>query len=171
MQFATNLYQEPRATAPLKYVDMDPSSPSCYSDEGHKSMDNHAMPEPRPELRKRSDRRPSSSRRQRSLPSARHERYIYTYRLAANSTPMQFLISCVISPSNVQLPELAGAAVIRPARLTYPSFRVEPEFGKTKPGKYIFRLSFKANGVERSLGEPTAKTLRVNPRELDFIVL
>ncbi|KAF9476990.1 hypothetical protein BDN70DRAFT_881703 [Pholiota conissans] len=81
----------------------------------------------------------SVSRRQpRPLP--RHERYLYTYRLAANGTPMQFVIS------------------------------VEPESGKPKQGTYIFKLIFKANGIERSLGEPATKVLRVNPRELDFIV-
>ncbi|KAF8961115.1 hypothetical protein BDZ97DRAFT_1905651 [Flammula alnicola] len=82
----------------------------------------------------------SSVSRRQPRPLPRHERYVYTYRLAANNTPMQFLIS------------------------------VEPESGKPKPGKYTFRLSFKANGIERALGEPTTRTLRVNPRELDFVV-
>lgn len=49
--------------------------------------------------------------------------------------------------------------------------RVEPESGRARSGKYVFRLSFKANGVERALGEPTTKTLKVDPRALDFVVL
>jgi len=47
---------------------------------------------------------------------------------------------------------------------------VEPESGKPKPGKYAFHLSFKANGIERSICEPTTKTLNVDPRKLDFVV-
>ncbi|PPQ63143.1 hypothetical protein CVT24_005783 [Panaeolus cyanescens] len=58
----------------------------------------------------------SVSRRPRPLP--RHERYVYTYKLLANGTPLQFLIS------------------------------VEPESGKPTHGKCTFRLSFKANGIE-----------------------
>ena len=49
--------------------------------------------------------------------------------------------------------------------------RVEPESGKPRPGKYTFNLSFKANGIERPLCEPTVRTLKVDPRKLDFAVL
>ena len=48
---------------------------------------------------------------------------------------------------------------------------VEPESGKPIPGKYNFRLSFKANGIERPLCEPTSRKLKVDPRHLDFVVL
>jgi len=47
---------------------------------------------------------------------------------------------------------------------------VEPESGKPRPGKYTFRLSFKANGIERSIAEPTTRFLTVNPQALDFVV-
>jgi len=47
---------------------------------------------------------------------------------------------------------------------------VEPDSGKPKPGKYTFRLSFKTNGIERSLGEPTTRNLNADPRKLEFIV-
>jgi len=50
-------------------------------------------------------------------------------------------------------------------------FSVEPESGKPVAGKYTFRLSFKANGIERSLAEPTTRTLTIDPRTLDFVVL
>ncbi|KAF8806256.1 hypothetical protein BYT27DRAFT_7103255 [Phlegmacium glaucopus] len=82
----------------------------------------------------------ASSSRRVPRPLPRHERYIYTYRLLANGTPIHFMIS------------------------------VEPESGKPRPGKYAFRLSFKANGIERSLGEPTTRTLKVDPRQLNFVV-
>ncbi|KAF9057818.1 hypothetical protein BJ165DRAFT_1334693 [Panaeolus papilionaceus] len=80
----------------------------------------------------------SVSRRPRPLP--RHERYVYTYKLLANGTPLQFLIS------------------------------VEPESGKPTHGKCTFRLSFKANGIERSLCAPETRKLKCDPRELDFVV-
>ncbi|RDB19784.1 hypothetical protein Hypma_012899 [Hypsizygus marmoreus] len=76
----------------------------------------------------------------RSLPLLRKERYLYTYSLRAASTPLQFLIS------------------------------VEPGSGKPSPGKYAFRLSFKVNGVERTLGDPVVLRLQVDPRRLDFVV-
>ncbi|KAF8165691.1 hypothetical protein B0H34DRAFT_649658 [Crassisporium funariophilum] len=83
----------------------------------------------------------SNSRRHgQPRPLPRHERYVYTYRLLANNTPLQFMIS------------------------------VEPESGKPKPGKYTFRLSFKANGIERPLSEPATRTLKVDPRQLEFVV-
>jgi len=47
---------------------------------------------------------------------------------------------------------------------------VEPITGRPKPGKYTFRLSLKTNGIERSIGEPTSRTLRVDPQQLDFVV-
>ncbi|PPQ67596.1 hypothetical protein CVT25_012090 [Psilocybe cyanescens] len=81
-----------------------------------------------------------STTRRPLRPLPQHERYVYTYRLVANNAPMQFMIS------------------------------VEPESGKAKPGKYTFRLSLKANGIERSLSEPTTRNLKVDPRKLDFIV-
>lgn len=81
---------------------------------------------------------PASRRNPRPLP--RHERYVYTYKLLANVTPIQFMIS------------------------------VEPSSGKPLPGKYTFRLSFKVNGIERSLAEPTTRTLKVDPRQLNFAV-
>jgi len=74
-------------------------------------------------------------------PLPRHERHIYTYRLLANAAPLHFMIS------------------------------VERDTGKPKPGQYIFRLSLKTNGIERSLGEPTTRTLKVDPRHLNFVVL
>ncbi|KIK03166.1 hypothetical protein K443DRAFT_488309 [Laccaria amethystina LaAM-08-1] len=79
-----------------------------------------------------------STTHRRPLP--RQERYLYTYRLVAGSTPLQFMIS------------------------------VEPESGKPRPGKYTFNLSFKANGIERPICEPTVRTLKVDPRQLDFAV-
>ncbi|KAJ3516814.1 hypothetical protein NLJ89_g889 [Agrocybe chaxingu] len=82
----------------------------------------------------------SSPSRRQPRPLPRHERYVYTYRLLANNTPIQFMIS------------------------------VEPESGKPKPGKYTFRLSFKANGIERKLCEPESRKLKVDPRHLDFVV-
>ena len=48
---------------------------------------------------------------------------------------------------------------------------VEVDTGKPRPGKYIFRLSLEANGIERLLGEPTTRILRVDPRHLNFVVL
>jgi hypothetical protein len=48
---------------------------------------------------------------------------------------------------------------------------VEPDTGKPRPGKYTFRLSLKTNGIERSLCEPTTRILRVDPRQLNFVVL
>jgi len=82
----------------------------------------------------------SSSSRRNPRPLPRHERYIYTYRLLANAAPLQFMIS------------------------------VEHDTGKPKHGKYTFRLSLKTNGIERSLGEPTTRILRVDPRQLNFVV-
>jgi hypothetical protein len=43
--------------------------------------------------------------------------------------------------------------------------------GRPEPGKYTFSLLFKANGVERSLGEPVILRLHVDPRSLEFAVL
>ncbi|KIM46541.1 hypothetical protein M413DRAFT_64889 [Hebeloma cylindrosporum] len=83
---------------------------------------------------------PRSVSRRPVRPLPRLERYVYTYRLVANNTPMQFFIS------------------------------VEPESGKPIAGTYTFRLSFKANGIERSLAEPTTRILTVDPRTLDFVV-
>lgn len=37
----------------------------------------------------------ASSVRPNIRPLPRHERYIYTYRLLANATPLHFMISCV----------------------------------------------------------------------------
>ena len=48
---------------------------------------------------------------------------------------------------------------------------VEPTSGKPEPGKYTFSLSFRANGIERSLGEPIILRLHVDPRSLQFAVL
>jgi hypothetical protein len=39
------------------------------------------------------------------------------------------------------------------------------------PGKHTFHLSLKTNGIERSLCEPTTRLLRVDPRQLSFVVL
>ncbi|KAF9567434.1 hypothetical protein CPC08DRAFT_681331 [Agrocybe pediades] len=80
------------------------------------------------------------STRRHIRPLPRHERYTYTYRLVANNAPLEFLIC------------------------------VEPESGKPTPGKYTFHLSFKVNGVERTICEPTTRTLKVDPRRLDFVV-
>lgn len=82
----------------------------------------------------------SSTSRPPSDPPIRRERYLYTYSLLAASTPLQFLIT------------------------------VEPVSGKPEPGEYTFKLSFRANGVERSLGEPIIRRLHVDPRSLNFAV-
>ncbi|KAL0950087.1 hypothetical protein HGRIS_010088 [Hohenbuehelia grisea] len=70
----------------------------------------------------------------------RRERYVYTYNLVAGSTPIQFMIS------------------------------VGPENGKPEPGEYTFKLSMKVNHVESSLCDPEKLKLRVDPRQLDFVV-
>ncbi|KAF5387620.1 hypothetical protein D9615_000711 [Tricholomella constricta] len=75
-----------------------------------------------------------------SPPLLKRERYLYTYNLLAPGTPLQFLIS------------------------------VEPMSGKSFPGKCTFRLSFRANGIERSICEPVVFRLHVDPRRLDFAV-
>lgn len=101
------------------------------------------------------DERGAQSARRRPLP--RQERYLYTYRLLAGNTPLQFMISYVrLSNTGEFVSDL---------------LRVEPESGKPRHGKYTFNLSFKANGVERPLCEPTVRTLKVDPRQLDFAVL
>ncbi|KAF8897904.1 hypothetical protein BD779DRAFT_1492913 [Infundibulicybe gibba] len=46
---------------------------------------------------------------------------------------------------------------------------VEPASGK-QPGFYTFRLSLKANGIERSLAEPLDLKLAIDPKKLDFVV-
>jgi hypothetical protein len=38
------------------------------------------------------------------------------------------------------------------------------------PGKYTFHLFLKTNGIERSLCETTTRILRVDPRQLNFVV-
>jgi hypothetical protein len=53
----------------------------------------------------------------------------------------------------------------------HPWTRVEPATGHPVPGKYTFRLSFKANDVERTLCEPVVLQLAVDPRHLEFAVL
>jgi len=68
------------------------------------------------------------------------ERYLYTYNLQAGKTPMHVLIS------------------------------VEPNSGQVSGGKFTFRLSFKANGAGRTIGEPVDMQLHVDPRELEFVV-
>ncbi|KAF9534588.1 hypothetical protein CPB83DRAFT_842566 [Crepidotus variabilis] len=83
---------------------------------------------------------PLNVQRRQPRPLPRHERYIYTYRLLANGTPMQFMLS------------------------------VEPQSGRPAPGKCTFRLSFKTNGIERPLCEPATRMLKVDPRQLDFVV-
>ncbi|TFK43887.1 hypothetical protein BDQ12DRAFT_596679 [Crucibulum laeve] len=80
-----------------------------------------------------------SRRPSRPLPR-HHERYLYTYRLLAGATPLQFIIS------------------------------VEPESGRPRAGNYTFRLSFRANGIERPLAEPIIRKLKVDPRQLEFVV-
>ncbi|PFH50134.1 hypothetical protein AMATHDRAFT_75765 [Amanita thiersii Skay4041] len=81
-----------------------------------------------------------SVQRQGQRPLSRHERYVYTYNLVAASTPLQFLIS------------------------------VEPASSKPTHGRYIFRLAFRANGIERSLGEPVELRMAVNPKQLNFVI-
>jgi hypothetical protein len=103
----------------------------------------------------------SGSSRRNPRPLPRHERYIYTYRLLANAAPLHFMISCAKYPHDFSH-IYSTSKLIR---------SVEPENGKPKPGKYTFRLSLKTNGIERSLGEPTTRTLRVDPRQLNFVVL
>ncbi|KAJ3512945.1 hypothetical protein NMY22_g15184 [Coprinellus aureogranulatus] len=48
--------------------------------------------------------------------------------------------------------------------------RVESSSGLPVPGKYTFRLSMKVGGIERPVCEPVQKTLRVDPRALEFVV-
>lgn len=60
--------------------------------------------------------------------------------MLAEATPLQFLIS------------------------------VEPASGKPSAGKCTFRLSFKANGIERVICNPLILKLFVDPRHLDFVV-
>jgi hypothetical protein len=101
----------------------------------------------------------SDSSRRNPRPLPRHERYIYTYRLLANGAPLHFLISCA---NNRPFMASDSSVFLR---------SVEPDNGKPRPGKYTFRLSLKTNGIERSLGEPTTRLLRVDPRQLNFVVL
>ncbi|KAF6761984.1 hypothetical protein DFP72DRAFT_1041456 [Ephemerocybe angulata] len=68
------------------------------------------------------------------------ERWVYTHRLVAGGTPMQFMIS------------------------------VESSTGHPNPGRYTFRLTMKVNSIERPLGDPIERTLRVDPRQLEFVV-
>ncbi|KAF8076758.1 hypothetical protein FPV67DRAFT_431212 [Lyophyllum atratum] len=78
--------------------------------------------------------------RRPSPPLLKRERYVYTYKLLADATPLQFMIS------------------------------VEPVSGKPSPGRYTFTLSLKANGIQRAMCEPVVMRLSVDPRQLDFVV-
>ncbi|KAG6902467.1 hypothetical protein C0995_016329 [Termitomyces sp. Mi166 len=73
-------------------------------------------------------------------PLNKRERYVYTYKILAGSTPLEFRIS------------------------------VEPASGTPAPGKYTFRLSMRCNGIERVICEPTVLRLLIDPRTLDFVV-
>ncbi|GLB34164.1 hypothetical protein LshimejAT787_0110480 [Lyophyllum shimeji] len=75
-----------------------------------------------------------------SITHHKRERYVYTYNLLADATPLQFMIS------------------------------VEPASGKPSAGNCTFRLSVKANGIERVICDPTVLKLFVDPRHLDFVV-
>ncbi|KAG5724742.1 hypothetical protein E4T56_gene8038 [Termitomyces sp. T112] len=73
-------------------------------------------------------------------PPNKRERYVYTYKILAGSTPLELRIS------------------------------VEPASGQPTPGKYTLRLTMKCNGIERVMCEPTVLRLSVDPRNLDFVV-
>ena len=102
----------------------------------------------------------SDASRRNPRPLPRRERYIYTYRLVANGAPLHFLISWAKTP--------LAAPLFDSSEFLH---SVEPDTRRPSPGKYSFRLSLKTNGIERSLCEPTTRILRVDPRQLNFVVL
>ncbi|KAG6910802.1 hypothetical protein DXG01_007691 [Tephrocybe rancida] len=99
------------------------------------------------------------ARSQQSQPLTQRERYVYTYKLLAGSTPIEFQISSVHDRSNPLHRYQTDRRV-----------RVEPVSGTPTPGKYTFRLSVKANGIERVMCDPTILRLSMDPRGLDFAV-
>ncbi|KAJ3545999.1 hypothetical protein NMY22_g2219 [Coprinellus aureogranulatus] len=67
------------------------------------------------------------------------------------------------------MPQLAFQSNVTFLCLDHPC-RVESSSGLPVAGKYTFRLSMKVGGIERPVCEPVQKTLRVDPRALEFVV-
>jgi len=80
--------------------------------------------------------------------------------MVAGGTPLQFVISCA-GPIFANISAVADSL----------SPRVDPESGRAVPGKCTFRLAMKVNGVEKELDEPTSRIVKMDPRQLEFVVL
>ncbi|KAF5333192.1 hypothetical protein D9611_002736 [Ephemerocybe angulata] len=117
----TPSYQVPTpTTAPLEHL-------------RHASLSRRPLPAPSPGPRPQTIPHPPQT-------GGGLERWVYTHRLVAGGTPMQFMIS------------------------------VESSTGLPNPGRYTFRLTMKVNSIERPLGDSVERTLRVDPRQLEFVV-
>lgn len=84
-------------------------------------------------------------------------RFIRTFSLIADQTPMLFMIAYVISRRYKSPPTLTFIQSVTPVQ--------------GKMNHYTFSLSWKAGGVHRSICQPVTLKLTLNPRQLTYNVL